>query len=122
MTKIIKPQKYQYFQNSTILSRKPSTAAESKTLLDILSHLCQNTTMQLVRTTLRLDRDLKKTAEMLALKNDQSFQDVVETALREHLNTAAKNEARILFLPSHDLGTPLDNLTRDDFYDEPNFS
>ncbi len=78
--------------------------------------------MQLVRTTLRLDSNLKKSAEMLALKNDQSFQEVVATALREHINTSAKNEAKIFFLPSHDLGTPLDNLTRDDFYDEPNFS
>ena len=78
--------------------------------------------MQLVINTLRLDSNLKKNAEMLALKNDQSFQEVVTTALREHLNTSAKNEAKILFLPSHDLGTPLDNLTRDDFYDEPNFS
>lgn len=78
--------------------------------------------MQLVRTTLRLDRDLKKTAEMLALKNDQSFQEVLNQALAQYLIKMAKNDAKTLFLPSHDLGTPLDNLTRDDFYDEPNFS
>ena len=78
--------------------------------------------MQLVRTTLRLDSDLKKSAEMLALKNNQSFQDIVATALKDYLKNSAKNEAKILFLPSHDLGAPLDNLTRDDYYDEPNFN
>ena len=75
--------------------------------------------MQLVRTTLRLDRNLKKSAEMLALKNDQSFQEVLNQALAQYLIKMAKNEAKKLVFHTHDFGVPLDNLTRDDYYDDP---
>lgn len=78
--------------------------------------------MQLIRTTLRIKKDLKKEVEMFALKKDQTFQEVLNQALAQYLIKMAKNDAKILFLPSHNLGAPLDNLTRDDFYDEPNIS
>lgn len=77
--------------------------------------------MQLIRTTLRLDKNLKKEIEILALKEGLNFQKIVSIALNNHLKNSAKNEAKSFFIPSHDLGVPLDNLTRDDYYDDPNF-
>ena len=75
--------------------------------------------MQLVRTTLRLDSNLKKSAEMLALKNDQSFQEVLNQALAQYLIKVAKNDAKKIVFHTHDFGAPIENLTRDDIYDEP---
>lgn len=75
--------------------------------------------MQLVRTTLRLESNLKKGAKMLALKNDQSFQEVLNQALAQYLIRAARGDAKKIIFHTHDFGTPLDNLTRDDIYGEP---
>jgi hypothetical protein len=75
--------------------------------------------MQLVRTTLRIKKDLKKEAEMLALKKDQSFQELLNQALAQYLTKEAKIEAKKIVFHTHDFGVPIDNLTRDDIYGEP---
>lgn len=72
--------------------------------------------MNMVRTTLRMEKDLKKQAELVAVKENTTFQSVVNQALRENLGKRAKRRAKLLVIPKLSVGVPLDNLTRDDFY------
>lgn len=73
----------------------------------------------LIRTTLRLKENLKKTAEKKALQDDVTLQDIFNNALEEYLEKDAKKEAKKIIFKIHHLGEPLDNLTRDDFYPDP---
>lgn len=75
----------------------------------------------LVRTTLRIPKDLKKQAELKALADDVSLQEVFNRALKSYFEKDAKKKAKKLVFKTHNLGTPLDKLTRDDFYDSPKF-
>ncbi len=75
--------------------------------------------MQLIRTTLRLPQHVKKATEKIAFEQDTTFQALVRRALEEYLAKAAKRKARRLVFHTHDLGVPLDNLTRDDYYSDP---
>lgn len=76
--------------------------------------------MQMIRTTLRIKADLKKQVEKYAVEKDTTFQNIFNIALEEYLCKKAENKAKKLVIPTIDLGVPLDNLTRDDYYDEPN--
>ncbi len=73
----------------------------------------------LVRTTLRLNENLKKTAEKKALQDDVTLQEIFNRALEEYLEKNARCEAKKIIFKTHSLGEPLDNLTRDDFYPDP---
>ena len=73
----------------------------------------------LIRTTLRLKEDLKKTAEKKALQDDVTLQEIFNKALEEYLEKGACLEAKKIIFKTHHLGEPLDNLTRDDFYPDP---
>ncbi len=73
----------------------------------------------LVRTTLRLKENLKKTAEKKALQDDITLQEIFNYALEEYLEKDARQEAKKIIFKTHHLGEPLDNLTRDDFYPDP---
>lgn len=73
----------------------------------------------LIRTTLRLKENLKKTAEKKALQDDVTLQEIFNQALEEYLEKDARQEARKIIFKTHHLGEPLDNLTRDDFYPDP---
>lgn len=75
--------------------------------------------MQLVRTTLRLQKDLKKRAEQSALDRDTTLQNIFNEALHFYLEKEAKINAKKIIFKFHRLGSPLDNLTRDDFYPDP---
>jgi len=75
--------------------------------------------MQLVRTTIRLNSQLKKFAEMKALEENSSLQEVVNKALEKFLENEGKKEAKKIVFRTHHLGNPLDNLTRDDYYQNP---
>lgn len=75
--------------------------------------------MKLIRTTVRLHEPLKKAAEKRALEEDTTLQDLFQRALREYLAQVARKKAQEFMLPTHDLGVPLDNLTRDDIYSLP---
>lgn len=75
----------------------------------------------LVRTTLRIKENLKKSAEQRALQDDVTLQEIFNRALEHYLENEAKKEAKKIVFKTHDLGIPLDNLTRDDFYDDPKF-
>lgn len=70
----------------------------------------------LVRTTLRIKENLKKSAELKALQEDMSLQDIFNTALERYLDKEAKREAKRLVFKTHDLGKPLNNLKRADYY------
>lgn len=70
----------------------------------------------LVRTTIRIKENLKKSAELKALQDDISLQDILNRALEYYLEKEAKQEARRLVFKTHDLGKPLDDLKRADYY------
>lgn len=73
----------------------------------------------LIRTTLRIRDNLKKSAEKKALEDDITLQEVFNRALENYLQKDAKQKAKKIVFKTHHLGQPLDNLTRDDFYPNP---
>ena len=73
----------------------------------------------LVRTTLRIKENLKKNAQRQALQDDITLQEVFNRALEHYLESQAKKEAKKIIFRTHNLGKPLDNLTRKDYYSEP---
>lgn len=75
--------------------------------------------MQLIRTTLRIKTNLKKAAEKKAVEEDISLQDIFNQALEDYLDKKALGKAKELVFKTHDLGKPLDNLRRSDYYAEP---
>lgn len=77
--------------------------------------------MQIQRTTLRLEPNLKKQVLKLAAERNTTMQAICNLALRKYLKTTAQKKAEKIIFKTHDLGTQLDNLTRDDFYDDPVF-
>jgi hypothetical protein len=72
--------------------------------------------MNLTRTTLRLNTDLKRAAEKRALEEDTTLQAVLNEALEQYLGNQAKKTAQKIIFRTHDLGQPLDNLTRAGYY------
>ncbi|OGG24213.1 hypothetical protein A3A79_03425 [Candidatus Gottesmanbacteria bacterium RIFCSPLOWO2_01_FULL_43_11b] len=78
--------------------------------------------MQLVRTTLRLRKDLKKALERLTVEHDTSLQRIFHEALEMYVAGKTKRKAKRIVFHTHDLGEPLDNLTRADFYPGPHVS
>lgn len=75
--------------------------------------------MQLVRTTIRLNEQLKKFAEQKAFEENTSFQEIVNIALKKYLDDEGKKVAKKVIFKTHHLGKPLDKLTRDDYYQDP---
>lgn len=73
----------------------------------------------LIRTTLRVKENLKKSAELKALQDDVSLQEIFNSALEYYLEKEAKKEAKKLVFKTHDLGKPLNNLKRTDYYPKP---
>jgi len=73
----------------------------------------------LVRTTLRIKENLKKTAEQRAIQMSTTLQDIFNDALANYLEQDAKKQAKRIVFKTHDLGEPLDNLNRSDFYPKP---
>lgn len=73
----------------------------------------------LIRTTLRIEENLKKTAERKALEEDTTLQAIFNRALDEFLKNQAKKKSKKIVFITHDLGVPLDHLRRKDYYSEP---
>ena len=74
------------------------------------------TNMSLIRTTLRIDQQLKRAAEKQAMEEETTLQAVFNNALEQYLNKSAQAKARKIVFRTHDLGKPLDDLTRGDYY------
>jgi hypothetical protein len=74
--------------------------------------------MNLTRTTLRIKTNLKQAAEKQAVKEDTTLQAVFNKALEEYLDKKSRHTAVKLVFHTHDLGKPLDNLNRGDYYPE----
>lgn len=72
--------------------------------------------MHLLRTTLRLRQDLKKIVEQEALAENTTLQNIFNKALEDYLVKKAKRRAKKIVFKTHDLGIPLNNLKRKDFY------
>ena len=75
--------------------------------------------MQLIRTTLRITERLKKDAQRKALEENISLQEIFNRALERYLDDEGRREAKKIIFKTHSLGKPLDNLTRDDYYQDP---
>lgn len=68
---------------------------------------------------MRLKENLKKRAEKKAFEENMSLQAIFNTALELYLDQQAKRQAKKIVFKTHDLGVPLDNLRREDFYPDP---
>jgi hypothetical protein len=76
--------------------------------------------MELVRTTIRIPKDLKKEIQKKAIKDNKSFQDIVNEAVWEYVNRPYQRKPiKIKFANLH-LGG-INKLTREDIYGTPNF-
>ncbi len=75
--------------------------------------------MNLTRTTLRINTNLKQAAEKQALQENRTLQSIFNDALEQYLITDSKKKADKIVFKTHDLGTPLDNLTRSNYYSSP---
>lgn len=75
--------------------------------------------MNKVRTTLRIDEELKKEAEKRALEGNTTLQAVFNDALADYLERQAKSKAQEIVFKTHDLGEPLEELTRSSYYPQP---
>ncbi len=73
----------------------------------------------LVRTTLRLEENLKNTAERIALEERTTLQDIFNRALKVYLENGYRKKTKKIVFKTHNLGRPLDNLTRADYYINP---
>ena len=73
----------------------------------------------LIRTTLRLKENIKRSAEKKAHEESTTLQDIFNRAVEEYMEKDAKKQAKKIVFKTHDLGVPLDNLRRKDYYDEP---
>ena len=72
--------------------------------------------MQLQQTTIRLQEPLKKSAQAKALELNISFQTLITRALQEFLQVKSDQKSQKIVFHTHDLGVPLDDLTREDIY------
>ncbi len=72
--------------------------------------------MNLTRTTLRINTNLKLAAQKQATRDNTTLQAIFNNALEQYLNNKAKIAARKIVFRTHDLGRPLDNLQRSDYY------
>ncbi len=75
--------------------------------------------MLLVRTTLRINENLKKGAEQKALHMNMTLQEIFNKALAQYLENDAQEQAKRIVFKTHNLGEPLDNLKRADYYSKP---
>jgi predicted transcriptional regulator len=73
----------------------------------------------LVRTTVRINENLKKSAEQKALQMNSTLQDIFNKALAQYLEQDAQIQAKKIVFKTHNLGEPLDNLKRADYYPKP---
>ena len=72
--------------------------------------------MNLKRTTLRIDQQLKKAAEKQAIEDETTLQSIFNSALEQYLDKKAQSKAQKIVFRTHDVGEPLDGLTRSDYY------
>lgn len=72
--------------------------------------------MNLTRTTLRINTNLKMAAEKQAIEQHTTLQAIFNNALEQYLDNNAKRVAKKIVFQTHDLGKPLDSLKRTDYY------
>lgn len=75
--------------------------------------------MEMVRTSLRLKKQLKKTAERKALEQNTTLQEIFNEALALYLKRIDEQKAKSLIFHDKAIDKQLDNLTRDDIYPNP---
>ena len=69
-----------------------------------------------IKTTLRIDKDIKKASEAMAVKEGVSFQEIVNLALREYTITTEKKTTLSKILKSKNMGMKVKELTRELYY------
>ena len=80
--------------------------------------------MELIRTTLRIEKNLKNEVEKMALEQGLTLQYIFNEALRNAVTQQnekkLKTKQEIKFI-SKNMGSMPDTLTRDFYYDDPKF-
>lgn len=76
----------------------------------------QTSGMEKIKTTLRIDKDIKKASEAMAVREGVSFQEIVNLALREYTITTEKKPPLSKILKSKNMGMKVKELTRALYY------
>lgn len=72
--------------------------------------------MEMVRTSLRLKKHLKKTAERAALEHNITLQELFNEALKMYLGFINQKKEKEIVFYDKPIDKNLDNLTRDNIY------
>lgn len=75
--------------------------------------------MKYTRTTVRIETPLKKAVDMLSAQTNMTFQKIINQALEKYLRDQNNQLAKKIVFKEVDLGSGLDNLSRDDYYQDP---
>jgi len=73
--------------------------------------------MKKTRTTLKIDTDLKLQAEIKALKENTTLQNIFNDALRIYLNEKAREDANALVFYDKPIDQNMGKLGRKEIYD-----
>lgn len=80
--------------------------------------------MELIRTTLRIEKNLKKEVEKMAIERGLTFQYIFNEALRKAITQQnekrLKTKQKLKFIVK-DMGDMPNTLTRSFYYDDPKF-
>lgn len=84
-----------------------------------MTHIClyaNNGCMDKIRTTLRIEKQLKTAAERRALELDTTLQDIFNTALRNYLTKANEIKVKDILFYDRPISAKLNDLKREDYY------
>jgi len=74
--------------------------------------------MELVRTSLRLNKKTKINTEKKAAEMGITMQTAVNNALDHYLDSLARKKSQDIVFHDKEIDERLDNLTRDDYYED----
>jgi len=73
--------------------------------------------MKKVRTTLKIEENLKTQAELKAVKERITLQDIFNNALRSYLREQTKKDVKKLVFHDKAIDKNMGNLSRNEIYD-----
>jgi hypothetical protein len=74
--------------------------------------------MKTVRTTLKINKNLKLTMDRYALENGITLQEILNRAIEEYLDKIMNNQPRKIVFYDQPIGGKINNLTRSDYYED----
>lgn len=73
--------------------------------------------MKKIRTTLKIEENLKKEAELRALKKGTTLQNIFNKALKQYLNKENKKTAKKIVFQDAPIDKKMGNLSRQEIYE-----